>query len=583
MKICIIGTGNLPANPRVVALARSLAYVGHTVIVVSPGASHEASPFATRRVASRVPEGWGSLGGVLRRVQTDGSRARSLEARLTQAIVAEDPDLIYAFTSRDVEIAATAAVQSGAAVVRSPQLPSAGGSDIVDLAPHDLRFSTSPGGPGSRNHSPSDTREPWHPVPGRHSDVRIILAYRATETTPARFLHAAMERAGIEVLHVEGLDWATMPTDVACVVIVESPYPGLEVTGHNPGIPVLLWAHHGEHHTDAHLRLVRRYGADAVLLGHSWHLAHRYPVPVHRFPFGVPVEIVDPSTPWMDRGFDVAFVGSLSPDARAHHDRRRIMALVEDAVGEDRVAVRSGISPEALGTTYGNARVVVNDGGTNHYPITMRVFESIGSGALLATTPTPGLDQLLTPGIDYLEINVETAGTTIGSVLSRGDGAEVAARGHAAAAGRHLYDHRVDELLDIAGATKHGGSLALPPIGDSSFARSLDALVEVGTVAAIGIPGLGGELPLRTVWSDPSPGDRTYDAVVIGTVQHIDEAALADAVRYIVFEDGSEPGDGIRRWVSSHHAGATESASGGIVTVDLGTPGYRLVPTGKAP
>ena len=125
--------------------------------------------------------------------------------------------------------------------------------------------------------------------------------------------------------------------------------------------------------------------------------------------------------------------------------------------------------------------------------------------------------------------------------------------------------------------------MALPPIGDSSFARSLDALVEVGTVAAIGMPGLGGELPLRTVWSDPSPGDRTYDAVVIGTLQHIDEAALADAVRYIVFEDGSEPGDGIRRWVSRHHPDATESASGGIVTVDLGTPGYRLVPTGKAP
>ncbi|MGI9642978.1 MAG: glycosyltransferase family protein, partial [Acidimicrobiia bacterium] len=499
-------------------------------------------------------------------MQPEGLRSWSLRRRLVSAVVAEKPDLIYALTDADVAIASAAARQCDAAVFRSPNLRSAGAVDVIDIAPSDMRFSASPAGAGSSNHSPLDTSGPSQPEPGRHAGVRIVLAYRSTPTTPARFLRAAMERAGIDVVHVEVLDWTTIPSDAACVLIVESPYPAHDVIGTNPGMPVVLWAHHGEHHTDAHLRLVRRYDVDAVLLAHSWHLAHRYPVPVHRFPFGVPMGIVDASKPWSDRRFDVAFVGSMAPGAEAHRGRMQILGQAEELFGTSRVATKSGVSPEEMFETYASARVVVNDGGTRHHPITMRVFESVGSGALLATTSTPGLDQILTPGMDYLEIDVDTAGVAISNAIDDGRAVRMAASGCAVAEGRHLYDHRVDELLEIVEGTRHGPSASLPRVGDSTYARAVDAHVEIGTVAAIGVPDLRQELPLRAVWVDPSSGDRTYDAVVIGTVHHIQDASLADAVRYIVFDEASATSTGIRAWLADYRPSAIESSTGGIVT-----------------
>lgn len=576
MKICLVGSGNLPANPRIGALARSLEIVGHTVVVVSPARQDPSLSIRTRRVPARVPDGAGAIGGAIRRAQSSGTRSRSLHRRLVQAIVEEGPDLIYVFSLSDMPWAIEAADRSGAAVVRSPSLPSAGEHDIVNLAPANLRLSSSPAGPGGINHTPLDKREPWSPEPGRHTGIRVVLAYRATDTTPARYLRSAMVRAGIDVLPVETIDWKVIPPDVACVVIVESPYPALDVIGQNSDIPVLLWAHHGEHHTDAQLRIVERYGVDAILLAHSWHLAHRFPVPVHRFPFGVPEEILDSTVPWRKRSYDVAFVGSLSSESSAHRDRRQILRQVSEVVGEDRVVMRSEVSPEELGATYSDARVVINDGGTRHHPITMRVFEAAGSGSTLVTTPTPGLDQLMSPGDDFVEMDVSDAGSTIAELLVGSDGEAIARRGFQTMHGRHRYDHRVDELLQIATMTEHRPATWTQSRGSSPLALAVDAELEIGSIAAIGAPGFALELPRRAVWSDVAPGERTYDAVVIGRPESLDEAVLDDAVRFVIFDASSQVGPQVHGWLAANRSEAELSSMDGIVTADLKAPGYRI-------
>src|SRR5690606_25211691 len=108
---------------------------------------------------------------------------------------------------------------------------------------------------------------------GRHRGRRLGLVRRATAVTPGRYLEAALRRAGVDVVVADRIDWALL-AGVEAVVVVESLLPPFPIVGDNPGTPVLFWAHHGEHHTAMHRRLVRRYRADAVLLAHSWHLAH---------------------------------------------------------------------------------------------------------------------------------------------------------------------------------------------------------------------------------------------------------------------------------------------------------------------
>jgi hypothetical protein len=412
--------------------------------------------------------------------------------------------------------------------------------------------------------------------------MRVVMGYRSTDTTPARYLRAAMERAGIEVEQVESLDWSDVPEDTAFVLIVESPYPGLDVIGENPGVPVLLWAHHGEHHTAAQLRLVRRYGVDAVLLAHSWHLAHRFPVPVHRFPFAVAPELVDASIPWDERSHDVAFVGSIPSDDVIYPLRRQLLEDVAQRLGQERVEYVDGVTPENLARIYGDAKVVLNEGGTRHHPITMRVFEAIGNGATLVTTPTPGLECLLRPGVDFIETDPSTAADDVERLVRTGDGATVAERSRTTALESHWYDHRVDELVDIAGSVERGSMPALPPVVGSSIALAIDRFVDIGTVAAYAVPDLADELPLRTVWEDPNPGDRAYDAVVIGSQHPIadgtvfDDAVFDDAVRYIIVDEQSGSLAVLRKWLKGGAIEMSEARYHGVVVVDLDAPGYRV-------
>jgi hypothetical protein len=562
MRIVLIAAGDATANPRIMALAASLRSVGHDMTVVC-GGSAPAGPGVVR-VPTRVPVGGGAAGGMLRRAQPASMRQGSFERRLVAAASDLDPKLVYAANEAAVPLAVAVAEATGAAVVSDPRHRDAGTRDVIHLAPDRAEFFESPAGPGLPFHTTKDDRDAWTPQPGRYEGRKIVIAYRPTETTPARALHAALDRAGFAVQHSgDQLDWAEVDPDAEAVVFVESPYPALDITGTNPGVPVLLWAHHGEHHTDTHLRLIARYGVDAVLLAHSWHLAHRYPVPVHRFPFAVDPELLDGSRPWTDRRLDVAFVGAA---AAPYAERRRMIEALETALPPDRLSIADGVTPEELAADYGDARIVFNDGGTRHHPITMRVFEAVGSGAGLLTEDAPGLQLLFTPVEHYRELRPESIVATVNELLADPGTADMAEAAYHHAGGRHTYDHRVDELIAIAAATSPAAPRA-PEAPASEIAAAIADDVEVMTVAAYGLPDLAAELPLHAVWIDPAPGTRGYDAVAIGSDRHETVAAArGDAVRYLYIE----PGTPMPPELSSFQSDT------GLTRIDLEAPGYRV-------
>ncbi len=564
MRVVLLAEGDATANPRTMSLAASLRSVGHDVTVVCGGAPSRAA--GVRRVPTRVPAGRGAIGGILRRVQPKAYRRRSHQRRLVAAASELDPQLVYAANESAVLLAGEVAAETGGAVVRDPRYPSAGERDMVHLAPGDSRLSSSPAGPGMAFHTSGDDRPRWHPQPGRHAGRKIVIAYRPTGTTPARYLHAALARAGIDVEHVtDRLDRHAISPDTAAVVIVESPYPALGVTGTKPAVPVLLWAHHGEHHTDAHLRLIARYGVDGVLLAHSWHLAHRYPVPVHRFPFAVAPEMLDGTRRWDDRRYDLAFVGSTGQES-AHRSRRKLIDDASSVVPDERRVISSAMTPDEMASAYGDARIVLNEGGTRHHPITMRVFEAIGSGAALLTTDAPGLELLFAPREHYRSLHPPTVGATIAAMLKDPATARMAESAYHSALGRHTYDHRVDELLAIAEATPRRDQWT-PEAPSSAVAQAIADDVEVATIAAFGLPGLRKELPLHAVWNDPHPGTRRYDAVALGSGwQGPASAACRDAVRYIYTEAGTL----VPPELDSLQSVADRSR------IDLKAPGYRI-------
>jgi hypothetical protein len=345
-----------------------------------------------------------------------------------------------------------------------------------------------------------------------------------------------MERAGIEVLRVGGeLDWSALPDRVQGVLFVESPLPEVRVSGdRRTSVPTLFWVHHGEHHLHMNLRLVERYRPDGVLLAHSWHLAHRFPVPIHRFPFAVAPELYPPATPvFVDRRYDVAMVGvGLRATGGRYTRRGRLVAELHHRFPH-RSCFPDRVSPEELAAIYSDAKVVINEGGTKHHPITMRVFEAIGAGALLVTDPAPGIDLLL-PSSQFRLLEERVADQVEALV---GDPATAGAASAALSHVRrnHTYDHRVDELMMIFGSTQAQPAEHVD-VPDDPFVAVIDRDADVETILGIGVGDLAGALPDRAVWELGNAPDRmSFDAVAIGSGRRETVAPMLQRAKRFVY------------------------------------------------
>lgn len=577
MRITLVTAGDAGRDPGARSLAWSLTRVGHTVTTVHAGAGNLEWHGQVRRVPARVPEGLGPVGWIARRLQPTDLRRAGHGRRLAAAVADTQPDVVIPLNRRDLSIARA----GRAPVLGDPAWDRDPGSDMAAMAPHDVRLSTSPAGPGLDHHLPR--WQPSEPIPrdGRWAGMTVVVAYRQTETTPARYLTAAMERAGIEVVRVgTELDWDAIPASTRAVVVVESPLPPVRMSGTRKPIPVLFWVHHGEHHLGANLRLTDRYGADAVLLAHSWHLAHRFPVPVTRFPFGVPVELVPPDpTPFPDRRYDVAMVGvGLRAEAGRYGRRGQIVAEIDDRLGS-RACFPDRVSPEELARIYGDSRIVVNEGGTKHFPITMRVFEATGAGALLLSEELPGMDVLL--GRHRYVRLAEDVADQVEALVADPANAAIALEAHDHVMRLHTYDRRVDELVAVIQSTvrrPQAGNRTSP----SGMAALFDADPDVDTVLVPTGSDLASLLPDRTVWETAALGDRSstmrFDAVVVSEVG--DSMGSIERAQRFVYATAPVADRVIAAACALHPAATVERTETGA-RIDLGfTGGYRAGASG---
>ena len=116
------------------------------------------------------------------------------------------------------------------------------------------------------------------------------------------------------------------------------------------------------------------------------------------------------------------------------------------------------------------------------------------------------------------------------------------------------------------------------------MAEAIDERVEIETVAAFGVPQVAAELPLRSVWVDPSPGVRSYDAVVIGPEMNVRvDEAVADAVRYVVVDETSGQVGEVERLLAERMDKEPMRRGVRAAVYDLDTPGYRVGSTEESP
>ena len=318
MRVAVLGTSQSGSDPSTIRLVNTLASAGHEVTFISVGSVDAQIAQVSERVVTvdtRWPPRGVRIGAQIRRFNPKWARTwlahRGIEGALAQA----SPDVVHPTTTAMARVADDA----GYPVSLDPRFHLRPRNDFAEIALRDPSLSGTSW--VALSNEKSDV-----PQAGRFEGKRVTMCYNPTATSPGRYLRTAFERAGVHVDHrYPFVDLSTIPTSTDAVLFIESPNPSLEVKGSTTR-PVLYWVHHGEHHLYQNIRLARRYKADALLLAHSWHLGYRFDVPVTRFPFGVPMEMIQESVAWVERSIDVAMIGAGFDDDSERYLRRRRVA-----------------------------------------------------------------------------------------------------------------------------------------------------------------------------------------------------------------------------------------------------------------
>jgi hypothetical protein len=578
MHICLVARNRFHNDRHALSLYRALVAAGHVVSVVAVE-NRPATGLVDMTVPNNVPVGLGPVGSALRRARPKSRREAGIIRRLSDAAAATGATTFVPTHPSAVAAAVGAARATSGTVLRQPQMECPPDVDLITIAPTRPDLAAPMSGFGSFQ-TPDDLRAPYAPAPNRHQGRKVILCYRKTDSNPGKYLESALRRSGAHVrLETEGIDLDQVDPETDLIVFIEGPYPALEVTGTTEAA-TLFWAHHGEHHLHTNLRLANRYRADAVLLAHSWHLAPWFPAPIYRFPFGVATEVLDPSLRLEDRPFDVALVGAKLWEGGPYGRRQQIVRELEASFPAHRLAFGEKVTADVMADMYAKARIVVNEGGTRHFPITMRVLEAVGSGAVLLSDHLPGMEMLLEPETEFAVLSPEVV-KDVRELLSHPDAMQdMADRALTRSLGINTYDHRVDELFQIAAKVEKRDIPPIPELG--AMAELLRRDAEVQKVVELGAPELAGALPDREIWGATEisqhrlrPRNLEAAAVRQGGDPDLMEKVLASARRYI-YVDG--PFDGLDEFVEDQHPNAVMSQHGSARRYDLLAEAYRIMP-----
>ena len=171
---------------------------------------------------------------------------------------------------------------------------------------------------------------------------------------------------------------------------------------------------------------------------------------VHWMPLACSPELHDVGH--FERTYDVAFISN--PRSDPNDRRTRMMAALEARFPNSRIGQ---FWPAEMARLYAQSKIVVN--ASVNQDVNMRVFEALGSGALLITDAAAGLEDLFEDGTHLV---IYRRDEDLIPLVERYL-ADEATRWQIASAGRdlvlreHTYDRRVEEMLHIASQGSRGG------------------------------------------------------------------------------------------------------------------------------
>jgi hypothetical protein len=283
---------------------------------------------------------------------------------------------------------------------------------------------------------------------------KILICYNKTLTTPGRYLEEGFRKLGIPIeVETDSLHGDQLSTKKYLgVIFVESPSPPKAFNMEACEVPRLFWIHHGKHHLQQNLELVKQYRPNMILMAHSLHLSKYFPVPARFFPFAVADNLFNHFRRWDEREYCASFVGRSNSKFYKIRNRniRRIRLYLQDKKLPCKFT--QNVTPEEMSVIYSKSKIVFNQS-SEKVPETMnmRIFEALGCGALLVTNEVPLQRRLFKDGIHYVKFtSPKDLMRKVKYFLSHPkEACEIARQGHEYALKHHTYAHRAELALKI--------------------------------------------------------------------------------------------------------------------------------------
>lgn len=282
----------------------------------------------------------------------------------------------------------------------------------------------------------------------------ILLCYGKTPYTPGRYLEDALRSNGLRVdVYKQGIDFKNIDQrKYLAVLFVESPSePPVKVRNINlVKIPKIFWIHHGRNRLKTNLKLEKIYKPDLILMAHSLHLAKYFNAPVKFFPFGVATNFYNSLKPLSDRKYDIAFVGGTNK--RLYKNRIRSLETIKRKFNKKyKLSLDESLYLDEMANLYKNSKIVFNQSADTLKTINMRLFEGMGSGALILTDLVPDQSRLFIDGKHYVIYrNKRDMINKINYYLAHLKKAQsIATNGRKYAIKRYSYQQRAKDLINI--------------------------------------------------------------------------------------------------------------------------------------
>lgn len=268
--------------------------------------------------------------------------------------------------------------------------------------------------------------------------IKLIFGY--TNYTPGRYLQDAFKRCGIKLVNDnENISmWIESPTKTVSPEIYKM-----------KGIKI-CWIHHGANRIKQNLAIINNIKPDLVLMSHSLFLAKKINYQTAFFPFGVDPIFIKKND-WDDRPIDISFVGNGGKRIKNKQYIKRC-EIIEKATSiaqklGAKVDFNRRIFREDMAKLYSRSKIVLNPVHDTIPSINMRLWETMGCGALSLTEHAINQELLFKNNkhlriIDNLEEDLKWA-------LNSKDVQKIATDAQNCVIKHHTYNHRVHLIFDL--------------------------------------------------------------------------------------------------------------------------------------